>query len=353
MSPHARVLVVHPPTSIARDFIDYPYFSDLGAVQLAAVLREAGHPVALVDAFALPSSTLAPRDDGRFHLGAPVVDTIAACRAALGAEAPALVVVALTPFHRPPARDDVLGDVLAALRDAWPEAPRLLADCYQSGQHYVECRRRGAVCGLSGGLRVGEVRGGGDGARARSRPSSRAASVRCGAHRGASPLARHAAVPRVGSRRSRPRTSAFCARTVQNLGRARWAFPIDGRTLPLVTSRGCPFTCVHCSLEPGARCRGAPKTQRRYSGGAPARVPRAARGRVARGDAPRGPRRARQRERAPLRSRARRRRRARRALRRAERHARRLPRARATSGACAGRVDDGERERRERRRSAS
>jgi len=30
----ARVLVVHPPVSVARDFIDYPYFSDLGAVQV-------------------------------------------------------------------------------------------------------------------------------------------------------------------------------------------------------------------------------------------------------------------------------------------------------------------------------
>ena len=33
-----RVLVIHPPVSVARDFIDYPYFSDLGAVQLAAVV---------------------------------------------------------------------------------------------------------------------------------------------------------------------------------------------------------------------------------------------------------------------------------------------------------------------------
>src|SRR5262249_58365417 len=38
-----------------------------------------------------------------------------------------------TPFHRPPARDDVLGALLAGLR-----GPILLADCYQSGQHYVE-----------------------------------------------------------------------------------------------------------------------------------------------------------------------------------------------------------------------
>ncbi len=45
-----RVLVIHPPMSVARDFIDYPYFANLGAVQLAAVL---GDGVELIDAFAL------------------------------------------------------------------------------------------------------------------------------------------------------------------------------------------------------------------------------------------------------------------------------------------------------------
>ena len=45
-----HALVVHPPLSIARDFIDYPYASDLGAVQLAAVLRgDAG--TALLDTY--------------------------------------------------------------------------------------------------------------------------------------------------------------------------------------------------------------------------------------------------------------------------------------------------------------
>ena len=61
----ARALVVHPPVSVARDFIDYPQVADLGAVQLAAALRARGHDVRLVDAYALPGSTLRWRDDGR------------------------------------------------------------------------------------------------------------------------------------------------------------------------------------------------------------------------------------------------------------------------------------------------
>lgn len=54
----ARALVLHPPVSVSRDFIDYPYFADLGAVQLAAVLRAREHHVDLVDAYALERSSL-------------------------------------------------------------------------------------------------------------------------------------------------------------------------------------------------------------------------------------------------------------------------------------------------------
>src|SRR5437762_1538569 len=110
-----RVLVLHPPVSLAPDFIDYPYFSDLGAVQLAAVLRENGMEVALVDAHALADSGLTPRPDGRLHLGASVPAVLAAVAAKAGAGFDAAV-VAYTPFHRPPARDDVLGEVLKGLR---------------------------------------------------------------------------------------------------------------------------------------------------------------------------------------------------------------------------------------------
>ena len=50
---------------------------------------------------------------------------------------------------------------------------------------------------------------------------------------------------------------------VARSGRPDWQFPIDGRTLPVITSRGCPFRCAHCSSNPGL-APGAPKTQRRH-----------------------------------------------------------------------------------------
>jgi MoaA/NifB/PqqE/SkfB family radical SAM enzyme len=252
-----RVLCVHPPVSVARDFIDYPYFSDLGAVQLAAVLRARGHDVDLVDAFALEGSTLAWRPDGRAHLGASVEEVLAAAPAA-----PDLVVVAYTPFHRPPARDDVLGSLLASLRARFPAAPVWLADCYQSGQHYVEADG-GAVLRsypeadtwvkYEAEITVPAL------AEALATHGERPRGV----YRGAEPALDDLPLP-AWDRVDLSHYDRFRARVVVRLGRGAWAFPIDGRTLPLVTSRGCPYGCVHCSSNPG-RADGAPKTQRRYS----------------------------------------------------------------------------------------
>ena len=258
-----RALVLHPPMSVARDFIDYPYFSDLGAVQTAAVLRAEGYDTALIDAFALPSSGLAWRDDGRALLGAPVGDVMTAVEALYGStEAPEAVVVAFTPFHRPPARDDVLGATLGALRVRFPDAWVLLADLYQSGQHYVDAPGEAVLASypeVDAWLKYEPeatlpalLRALGEG----TKPT--------GTHRGVEPPSLDALPFPAWDLIDLDARDRFCARTVRELGRGFWAFPIDGRTLPMVTSRGCPFACVHCSSNPG-RAEGAPKTQRRYS----------------------------------------------------------------------------------------
>ncbi len=251
-----RLLVVHPPVSVARDFIDYPYFSDLGAVQLATVLQQTDD-VVLVDAYALPTSSLSQRTDDRLHMGAPVTDLVAA----IPTEVFDAVVVAYSPFHRPPHRDDVMAEVLEEIRGRLPETPLVLVDAYQSGQHYVEVpgeavleaypeldawvkyEAEHTVPALLHRLRDLD-----------ERPR--------GIHRGRAPDLGALPLPD-WSRVDLAALWTFHDRVVANLGRARWAFPIDGRTLPAVTSRGCPFECVHCSSNPD-RQRGEPKTQRRW-----------------------------------------------------------------------------------------
>jgi MoaA/NifB/PqqE/SkfB family radical SAM enzyme len=265
----SRIAIVLPPLRVSRDFIDYPYFADLGAVQAAAVLREAGHEVALADALALPGATLEPltstTDSGYVRLGATVETTLD--HVPEDADA---IVVAYTPFHRPPARDPLLASLLEKLRASGAGAtPIVLADLYQSGQHVVDARSEDILAAypeadailryeaeaslaplLEGLLRDG---------RAGRVPI--AITGRDPSPLDALPLPAWDLVDMDAYFR-------FHEDVVRGLGRPSWAFPIDGRSAPILTSRGCPYRCVHCSSNPTSRKDGelvAPKTQRRYS----------------------------------------------------------------------------------------
>jgi MoaA/NifB/PqqE/SkfB family radical SAM enzyme len=257
------VAIVFPPLRVSRDFIDYPYFADLGAVQAAAVLRAAGRAVTLVDAFAIEGATLAPLDEGYVRLGATVQDVLAR----VPPEARAIV-VAFTPFHRPPSRDALLAELLVALRAERPGTPIVLADLYQSGQHVVDARpvdTLGAYPEVDVLLRyeaedllVGLV----DALIAEGRPAE-ARSIDGGEPGPLDDLPLPA-----WDLVDMERYFHFQEEVVRGLGRPSWAFPIDGRSAPVLTSRGCPYRCVHCSSNPTSRREGrlvAPKTQRRYS----------------------------------------------------------------------------------------
>ncbi len=267
----ARVLVVHPPVSVARDFIDYPYFADLGALSLVAVLdalsdgSDGSAAVTLVDAFAIAGAGLRWAEDGRAELGAPRAQVFEAIDAAIADEVAApvdFVVVALTPFHRPPHRDDRLAPILAHLRGCLPEVPIVLADLYQSGQHYVEASGElllSAYPEVDAWLKY-EAEVSLPAMVARWRRGQRPRGV----FKGTAPPDLDALPTPAWGRIDLDAYQRFHRSVVAELGRSAWSFPIDGRTLPLVTSRGCPFDCLHCSSNPG-RDPGVPKIQRRLS----------------------------------------------------------------------------------------
>lgn len=256
----ARVAVWFAPLEISRDFIDYPYFADLGAVQAAAVLRAAGHQVSLRDALARPGARLEPLRDGLVRLGVGVE--------ALTAGAPPwdVSLVAYTPFQRPPTRDRALGELLERLRAEAPQRPILLADLYQSGQHVVDAPSESileAYPEVDGLLRYEAeghlvpwvetlVRDG--------RPTNR--EVRDG-NVGPEIDLNRLPLPAWDLVDTRA-YFAFHRSVMAGLGRPHWAFPIDADHLPMLSSRGCPFRCAHCSSNPGLPA-GRPKTQRRYS----------------------------------------------------------------------------------------
>jgi MoaA/NifB/PqqE/SkfB family radical SAM enzyme len=252
------VILVQPPLRVARDFIDYPYHCDLGAVQAAAVARSAGLEAEVVDGFALPGSDLRPLEGGYVLMGAPADEVIAAPRE------PGMLVVAYTPFHRPPARDPVLAEVLHGLRQRFPDRPIVLADLYQSGQHYVEAAPDDVLAAYPEAdilLKYEAEAGLAELCRSllrRGRPE-RPTWVR-----GVSPACLDELAPPAWDLVDLPARDRFLERVGAKLGRGPWAFPVDGRTLPAISSRGCPHRCIHCSSNPGLAA-GEAKSQRRYS----------------------------------------------------------------------------------------
>jgi len=252
-----KILVIHPSVSVARDYIDYPYFTDLGAVQLTSVLTGAGFEVDLVDAYALPGSSLEERPDGRLLLGAGLDEVLARCEGDFDA-----MIVAYTPFHRPPHRDDVLSATLAGLRAQHPEASLLLADLYQSGQHYVEAPGEDILAAYPEAHAY--VKYEGEVTLPALLKALEAGARPSGVHVGQRPERLDELPAPAWERVDLAAHDAFLSRVVANLGRGPWAFPVDGRTLPMVTSRGCPYRCIHCSSNPD-RAPGEAKTQRRLS----------------------------------------------------------------------------------------
>lgn len=258
----AKVVVVFPPVSVSPDFIDYPYFADLGAIQTAATLRAAGAEVTLADAFALAGSTLTPATSDLL-LGAPEDELFAGIPASAD-----VFVVALTPFHRPPGRDDALGSTLARLRREHPHTPLVLADLYQSGQHVVDAASADIAASYPEVDALLRYEAEAD------LPAIVADLIAKG--RPATPLlAVGSELPRLDDLPlpawdlvDLPAYFRFHERVTARLGRPSWAFPITEHSAPVLTSRGCPYRCVHCSSNPSTRREGvqiAPKTQRRHS----------------------------------------------------------------------------------------
>lgn len=256
-----RVVVLFSPLQLSRDFIDYPYFADLGALQAAACLRAQGVSVQLVDALAVPGSALTAAGE-EVILGAPQAEVAAALAdAAIEAD---LLIAQLSPFHRPPHAAPALSALLSATRQRHPQLPIALADLYQSGQHYVRYDADELLRHYpeADALLLHEAEG-----------SLVALAQRLVAEaRPESPIVIQGG--EVDDLDALPLPAfdlidvdayfAFHQSVVQSLGRVDWAFPIDGGALPLLTSRGCPFRCIHCSSNPG-RSAGAPKRQRRLS----------------------------------------------------------------------------------------
>ncbi|MEK6607028.1 MAG: radical SAM protein [Myxococcota bacterium] len=129
--PDVDVVIIVAPIALGRDFIDYPWFADLGPIQAASVLRARGLRVKVVDAFAQPGSDL-HRREADWLLGVPV-ETLAARLPKARA-----YVVGMNPFLNPLLRNAEVAALVEAARAKSPGARVIVADCYVGGQHYID-----------------------------------------------------------------------------------------------------------------------------------------------------------------------------------------------------------------------
>jgi radical SAM superfamily enzyme YgiQ (UPF0313 family) len=252
-----KVAVLFPPLRVSRDFIDYPYFANLGALAAAALVGTR-HEVELHDALARAGSGLHALDAGWILLGCPIESFIESLGSA------DLFLVAYTPFHRPPTREPLLAELLSHLRRRAPATPVLLCDLHQTGQHFVDAPSSEI---LNAYPEVDVL--------LRYEAENELLPLVDRVLREGRPAVPHAvngsevedldALPLPAWDRIDVESYfRFHEKVVEALGRPKWAFPITGRTLPLLSSRGCPFRCAHCSSNPGL-VPGAPKRQRRFS----------------------------------------------------------------------------------------
>ncbi|MBI5477776.1 MAG: radical SAM protein [Deltaproteobacteria bacterium] len=129
-----RVLFVNPPVKLPRVFAHYPTFSNIGMLYNAAVVEQAGLAGAVVDAYYLRDrlNCRALQTDV-MHVGVEL-DDLAAATAEHGAEAVVIVSTMFSDLHR--LGETYVREVATALRRSHPQAALLVADCHVCGMNY-------------------------------------------------------------------------------------------------------------------------------------------------------------------------------------------------------------------------
>jgi MoaA/NifB/PqqE/SkfB family radical SAM enzyme len=240
-----RALIIEPPLVLPEHFIDYPYFGGLGAYQAAAVLRQAGWQVEVVDGFAHPEADWARGPGHMAWLGQPEPAFIERIRR----QEANLVILHTSPFLLAPLARDWLRRLVAASQETKPSL-LALADAYVGGMHYLEVEPRALLASVPGVdlllryecepllMRLVEQWD--------QLPPTTAA-----VWENREPFALDDLPAPAFDLLDAEAFFGFLARTFGAPWRPGPMAPEPSRTLPLVTARGCPFGCSFCTKNPG------------------------------------------------------------------------------------------------------
>lgn len=263
-----KVVYLSPPLATGADFIDYPWFGNLGALHGVAALRAAGVDVRLVDAFACERADVFRTRDGGLFWGQRVSDFVEA----IGDAPVDVAVISATPFLDPLRSDGTLAAVLRQLRSRRPGLRTVLADGYLGAMHYPRYDPQRALAALpeldyvclyeTEGPLVALLR---DMASGSAAAPSAPASARILLQTDEPDL--DTMPPPAWDLVNPTAYGRFLDRAFRRTGRPN-PFRISAATRPIVTSRGCVYGCVFCTTNPQA----GPDGRRRYRAMGPQRV---------------------------------------------------------------------------------
>lgn len=242
-----RVAALNPQIYVHKEFVDWPYFANLGTLHAAAQLREAGHDVRVADAFALPESRVM-EDDGGFWMGADPEILVEYCAAGR----PEAVVIGLSPFVGVWTEDRAFRSLLVEIERRLGGVPVILSDNYMGGMHYVDYRPEEVFSRyliVSGVIKY-EAEAWLDTAVRDSEHSKTGPRVYYGR---ASEVALETLPLPAWDLLDLANYYRFLDRVRSTVRRPTGPGWIHGKTLPMMMTRGCMYACVFCSANPDRR----------------------------------------------------------------------------------------------------
>ena len=251
---NVKIAYLNPPVILARQFFHYPLFTALGLYQNAAVSRQAGHAVGIVDSFYLfPELQFVERGKYRMLGASPEV-----CAEAVAALNPEVVFVYVSMYNHPERwAETTLPEVFSALRRALPLTPIGINDCFIGGLSYypydasrlleahpeldfcltleTEITTQRFLDALASGTRAPDIPGA-----AVRRPDGQVIWRQGGEQVKDLDTLPYPAFDLLNMENFFKVQSEACARDLIH------EYTSPRRILPVITSRGCPHRCVFC-----------------------------------------------------------------------------------------------------------
>jgi MoaA/NifB/PqqE/SkfB family radical SAM enzyme len=241
-----RILMVNPPLFLGEAFIDYPLFTLLGVVSNAAVLRESSHNVSVADSFSLDDSIITRHEGVSTSIGASIACVLESCEEL----SPDTVVVSISPFMFPHVLTDHCASIFKQIRISYPEIRVVAADCNFSGMHYIEYDGREF---LNRYPQVDTV--------VKYECENRLPGVIDECAGNFSTIVNSDSSGIIPDNLPTPAWDLISLTKYYAFQRKYSRFfssnkhPVAKRSLPVITSRGCPFECVFCTSNPGQKNR--------------------------------------------------------------------------------------------------